>query len=176
MGGPLSSSEAALSGSGRRASRRRDAHTRRAGSLAETVGTTLPRKDRASASTSAQHSPVPDQLRGHWRPATKPLGLLRCRSDSGWLVQSSLTRPKPGSQFSAELMVHGTVAVSRLDHRCGDTVWSPTRALGRRALSCTAVLHQGRRNEPGTETQKGVCGAGYRDPARSETRTLWDRG
>lgn len=96
MGGPRTSSEAALSGPGRRASQGRDAHTRHAGSLAGTVGTTLPGKDRPSASMSARHSPVPDQLRGLWRPAAEPLGLLRCRSHPEWFVLSRLPRPNRG--------------------------------------------------------------------------------
>lgn len=176
MGGPRTSSEAALSGPGRRASQGRDAHTRHAGSLAGTVGTTLPGKDRPSASTSARHSPVPDQLRGLWRPAAEPRGLLRCRIPPGVVRPVQASPPKPGSQFSAELAVHGPVAACRLDYRCGDAVWSPARAPGRTALGRTAVLHQGRGNEPATETQKAVSGAGDGDPARSGTITLGDHG
>lgn len=142
MGGPRTSSEAALSGPGRRASGRRDAHTRRGGSLAGTVGTTIPGKDRPSASRSARHSPVPDQFRGHWKPAAKPLGLLRwIRPRVAHPVQAS--PPKPGSQISAEFTILGTVAASRLDYCCGDPVWSPARAPRRRVLGRTAALHQG---------------------------------
>lgn len=56
--------------------RRRDAHTRRAGSLAGTVGTTLPGKDGPSASMSAPHSPVSDQLRGHGGQPRNPWGFF----------------------------------------------------------------------------------------------------
>lgn len=81
--------------------------------------------------------------------------------------------PKPGSQFSAELVVHGTVAASRLDYRCGDTVWSPARAPGRTALGRTAVLHQGRGNEPATETQKGVLWGWRRRPSTLRNHHAW---
>lgn len=59
MGGPRTSSEAALSGPGKRASRQRDAHTRRAGSLAGTVGTD--RIDPPLPGVSALPSPGPAQ-------------------------------------------------------------------------------------------------------------------
>lgn len=173
MGGPRSSSEAALSGPGRRASGRRDAHTRREGSLAETVGTTLPGKDRPSASRSARHSPVPDQFRGHWRPAAKPLGLLRSIGPRvAHPVQAS--PPKPGSQISAEFTILGTVAASRLDYCYGDPVWSPARAPRRRVLGRTAALHQGMEMSRRQKREKESPGLGMetrdaRGPSRSGT-------
>lgn len=99
------SSQAALSGTGRRASRRRDAHTNRAGSPAGTVGTALPGRARPSASRNAQHSPVRDQLRDHWRLAVRALGTpsVPTRPEVTRPVQTS--RPTPGFQFSAELRV-----------------------------------------------------------------------
>lgn len=70
------SPEAALSGLGRRASRRRDAHTRRAGSATGTVGTALPRRVRPYVSRRTQDASVPDRLEatGMSAPAAQPLG------------------------------------------------------------------------------------------------------
>lgn len=96
MGGPRTSSEAALSGPGRRASaaKRRPHAPRR-----------IPSRDSRDNppgkgwTLSFHECPALSSLgpaQRPWRPAAKPLGLLLCLSDRGWLVLSKLPRPNRG--------------------------------------------------------------------------------
>ncbi|XP_026634752.1 uncharacterized protein LOC113456053 [Microtus ochrogaster] len=154
------SPEAALSGLGRRASRRRDAHTRRAGSATSTVGTALPKRVRPYVSRRARDAPVPDRLEatGMSAPAAQPLGTSPVPTRPGVARPVPGSPPASGAPLSVESRVREPVAASRLDYRCGDTVWSPARAPRKRAHGRTAALHQERREEPATETQKGDSG------------------